>query len=60
MRWAGDSITLTAQELDWVARLDEGVSARELGGPEALAFCQKLAALGLVAVQPVAAMKAAE
>jgi len=60
LRWAGGSLTLSAQELGWVARLDEGVAARELGGAEALAFCQKLAALGLITVQPVAAVKAAE
>ena len=42
------------------ARLDGGASARDLGGAEALAFCQKLASAGLVMVQPVTAMKAAE
>lgn len=60
LRWTGDAITLTAQELDWLTRLDEGVSPRELGGAEALAFCQRLASLGLISVQPLAAVKAAE
>ena len=60
LRWAGGNLTLTAQELGWVTRLDEGVTARELGGADAFAFCQKLAALGLITVQPVTAMKAAE
>jgi hypothetical protein len=60
LRWAGGNLTLTAEEFGWIARLDEGASARNLGGTEALAFCQKLASAGLVTVQPVAAMKAAE
>jgi ribosomal protein L16 Arg81 hydroxylase len=60
LRWAGGNIALTAEELGWIARLDEGASARDLGGAEALAFCQKLASNGLVTLQPVTAMKAAE
>jgi hypothetical protein len=60
LRWAGANLTLTARELDWLTRLDEGVTVRELGDADALAFCQKLAGMGLVAVQPVTAMKAAE
>jgi hypothetical protein len=60
LRWSGESITLTAEELGWLARIDEGASARDLGGEAALAFCQRLASLGLLTVQPVSAMKAAE
>jgi hypothetical protein len=60
LRWAGENLTLTAQELGWITRLDEGVTARELGGADALAFCQKLASMGLLIVQAVPAMKAAE
>jgi hypothetical protein len=60
LRWAGEAITLTAQEFGWIAQLDEGACPRDLGGDEALAFCQRLASYGLVTVQPVAAMKAAE
>ena len=60
LRWAGGSVTLTAEEFGWIARLDEGASARDLGGAEALAFCQRLASQGLITVQPVTAMKAAE
>jgi ribosomal protein L16 Arg81 hydroxylase len=60
LRWAGDSIPLTAEEFDWIARLDEGASASDLGGAEALAFCQKLASWGLITIQPATATKAAE
>jgi hypothetical protein len=60
LRWAGGNLTLTAEEFGWIARLDEGASARDLGGAEALAFCQKLASAGLITVRPVTAMKAAE
>lgn len=60
LRWAGGSLSLTAAELDWLAQLDAGTSARALGGAEALAFCQKLASCGLLTVQPAAALKAAE
>jgi hypothetical protein len=60
LRWAGGNVTLSAQEFGWIARIGEGVTAAELGGPDALAFCQKLGSHGLITVQPVAAMKAAE
>jgi hypothetical protein len=60
LRWAGDPIPLTAEELSWMVRLDEGASASDLGGAEALAFCQKLASYGLITVEPVTATKAAE
>lgn len=60
LRWAGGNVTLSAQEFEWIARIGEGATANDLGGPEALAFCQRLASYGLVAVQPVTAMKAAE
>lgn len=60
LRWAGDTVTLSAQELDWLARIGDGTTAGELGGVEALAFCQRLASYGLVTVRPAAAMKAAE
>jgi hypothetical protein len=61
LRYCGGQIALSAEELGWLTRLDEGVSLRELGaGEQARAFCQKLANLGLVTVQPMAAMKAAE
>jgi ribosomal protein L16 Arg81 hydroxylase len=60
LRWAGDPIPLTAEELSWMVRLDEGASASDLGGAEALAFCQKLAACGLITVEPAIAAKAAE
>lgn len=60
LRWAGDAIALSPQELAWIARLDEGATANELGGADALAFCQRLATLGLLTVQAVPAMKAAE
>jgi hypothetical protein len=61
LRWAGDNITLSAQELQWIARIDEGATAKDLGGAEALAFCQRLASMGLLTVQPAAAgLKAAE
>jgi hypothetical protein len=59
-RWAGGRLALTAQELAWITRLDEGASASELAHPDALAFCQRLAELGLVTVQPMPALKAAE
>lgn len=55
LRWAGGSITLMAEELGWIGRLAEGASARDLGAPEALAFCQKLASSGLVTVRPAIA-----
>jgi hypothetical protein len=60
LRWAGGSVTLSAQELGWIARIDEGVTAGDLG-PEALEFCQELAQNGLLQVEPApAVMKAAE
>jgi len=52
LRWAGGTLTLSAEEFDWIARISEGATAGELGGPAALAFCQKLASHGLVTVQP--------
>jgi ribosomal protein L16 Arg81 hydroxylase len=60
LHWAGGRILLSAEELSWMTRLDEGVSTRELGGAEALTFCQRLASAGLVLVEPSAAVKAAE
>ena len=60
LRWAGETIALTQQELAWIVRLDEGAAANELGGADALAFCQRLATLGLLTVQTVPAIKAAE
>jgi hypothetical protein len=60
LRWAGESLTLSAQELAWLAQLDEGAAASELGGADALAFCQRLATLGLLTVQTVPVLRAAE
>jgi hypothetical protein len=60
LRWAGGNVTLSAQQFEWIARIGGGATANDLGGPEALAFCQRLASYGLVTVQPVTAMKAAE
>jgi hypothetical protein len=60
LHWAGDTIVLSAQEFGWIARIAEGVTAKSLGGPEALAFCQLLASIGLVIVQPPEVVKAAE
>jgi hypothetical protein len=60
LRWAGGNLTLSAQEFGWIVRIGEGATAADLGGSEALAFCQKLASDGLITVQPVTVMKAAE
>lgn len=60
LRWSGESMPLTAEELGWLASIDEGAIVRDLGGADALAFCQRLAALGLATVQSVPTMKAAE
>ena len=47
LRWTGEPIALSATELDWLGRLEMGARVSDLGGPEALAFCAKLVALGL-------------
>lgn len=47
LRWADGTMRLDARGLDWLQRLDEGASPAELG-EESLAFCQKLAAAGLL------------
>jgi hypothetical protein len=60
LRWAGGNVRLSAQEFGWIVRIGEGATANDVGGSEALAFCQKLASDGLIRVQPVTAMKAAE
>jgi Cupin superfamily protein len=60
LRWSGESLTLSAQELAWLARLDEGATANELGSAEALAFCQTLATRGLLTVQKMSVLQAAE
>jgi hypothetical protein len=58
--WAGGNVALSAQEFAWIAFIGEGgATANDLGGSDALAFCQRLAALGLISIQPVGAMKAA-
>lgn len=48
LRWSGESIRLNAAELDWLMALQDGASARSLGGEPALAFCRKLVALGIL------------
>jgi hypothetical protein len=60
LRWPAGSVSLSAEEFSWITRLDEGASAHELGGANALAFCQRLASAGLVVVQSMTAAKAAE
>jgi hypothetical protein len=52
LRWTGGTMVLSAQEFDWLGALAEGASASTLGGAEALAFCQMLAAAGLVTIEP--------
>jgi Cupin superfamily protein len=51
LRWAGEPVTLTAAELGWLEALADGASARALGGEPALAFCRRLAALGLLVAE---------
>jgi hypothetical protein len=60
LRWAGGNIVLSMQEFGWLARIGEGARANDLGGSEALAFCQRLASSGLITVQPARAIAAAE
>jgi hypothetical protein len=60
LRWHAGSMSLSAEEFSWIAKLDEGSSAHELGGANALAFCRRLASAGLIVVQPMTAAKAAE
>jgi ribosomal protein L16 Arg81 hydroxylase len=51
--WAGGNVTLSSQEFDWINRLGEGATANDLGGAEALAFCQRLANYGLITVESI-------
>jgi hypothetical protein len=59
LRWAGGNVTLSAQEFSWIARISEGATANDLGGSEALAFCQRLASDGLI-TRAGATMKAGQ
>lgn len=47
LRWYGGVETLNASECDWLTKLVEGATPASLGH-EALPFCQRLAALGLL------------
>lgn len=47
LRWYGGAEKLTAAELDWLAALEDGASPAELG-EDALGFCRRLAAAGLL------------
>lgn len=47
LRWYGGAENLSATECDWLAQLAEGTTPASLG-EGALAFCQRLAALGLL------------
>lgn len=48
LRWAGPSVALTMAELGWIEQLSAGATPRALGGDDALAFCTRLVALGLL------------
>ena len=48
LRWAGDPIPLAPDSIGWLEQLESGAAAAELGGEDALAFCRKLCALGLL------------
>ncbi len=48
LRWAGPTVPLSPAELGWIESLSLGTSPRALGGDEALAFCTRLLALGLL------------
>lgn len=52
LRWAGETVALTSEEFAWLDRLGDGAAAGDLGGAEALAFCQRLSRLGLVIAKP--------
>jgi len=52
LRWTGGVEPLSQTEIQWLAALDEGAAARELGGDEALAFVRKLYAKGLLTEAP--------
>ena len=47
LRWAGDPLSLTAEEAGWIAALAEGTTPAALGDG-ALGFCRRLKRLGLV------------
>lgn len=48
LRWAGEAERLTSVELGWLERLSEGATPASLGGEAALAFCRRLAKVGLL------------
>lgn len=48
LRWAGGAERLDATGLAWLQRLEHGATPAELGDDDALAFCRRLAALGLL------------
>ncbi|MBL8571411.1 MAG: hypothetical protein JNK84_20235 [Phreatobacter sp.] len=48
LRWAGEAERLTSVELGWLERLSEGATPSSLGGEAALAFCRRLAKVGLL------------
>ncbi|HWA63855.1 MAG TPA: cupin domain-containing protein [Caulobacteraceae bacterium] len=52
LRWAGGVLPLTGDEFGWLSRLAEGAAPAELGGDEAVAFCRRLAAAGLLVPEP--------
>jgi len=54
LRWAGGALALSPAQFQWLAALAEGASARDLGDADALAFCQRLATLGLAVIEPAA------
>lgn len=48
LRWSGEAETLTVEELGWLERLGTGATPASLGGEAALAFCRRLARVGLL------------
>lgn len=48
LRWAGEAEKLTPAELGWLGHLATGATPASLGGDAALAFCRRLAKVGLL------------
>jgi hypothetical protein len=59
LRWAGGLEPLTEEQLGWLERLERGAAPRELGGADALRFCRRLAALGLLAADDAPSLRIA-
>ncbi|BDG75091.1 cupin domain-containing protein [Roseomonas fluvialis] len=54
LRWYGGVETLTGAECDWLQALEDGATPEALGDG-ALAFCRRLARVGLLEVEPAGA-----